>query len=61
MNNTSVWELCPKCYGEGRVPVVGTHMGGTAPTKECPVCKGGLLIHCITGQPRLVLTTNTSA
>ena len=52
--NAPMWELCPKCHGEGMVPTVGT---GTSPMRECPVCEGGLLIGSVNGQPRPKVTT----
>ena len=46
-----MWQLCPKCDGNGTIFPVGN---STTTTIECPVCKGAQLISTLTGFPRLM-------
>ena len=52
-----MWQLCPKCEGEGKVkdnsPPIGTTPINTfySSKRECPVCLGGKVISLITGNP----------
>lgn len=36
-----LWQLCPKCDGEGVVPAIGTSGTGL---RDCPVCNGTKLL-----------------
>jgi DnaJ-class molecular chaperone len=45
-NDSSVWELCPKCDGEGR-----TYADMTIMTEQCNVCNGKMIISKLTGLP----------
>ena len=42
---TNLWQLCPKCNGEGTVYFLGVNT-------ECNVCNGQKLISTLTGFPR---------
>lgn len=44
-----MYQLCPKCKGEGQIPRPYATTGSFF--QECPVCKGFMIISSLTGFP----------
>lgn len=57
MSSNQVWQLCPKCNGEG---ICSTEGLSTSTTRICPVCNGGKMINVITGLPPYSATLTQS-
>lgn len=53
----SVWQICPKCSGQGKVskpPYLSgdiNHWSSSQPNYECNLCDGKMIINVLTGKP----------
>lgn len=46
-----VWQLCPKCNGNGTLPYFNSSTTNACPTVTCDVCHGGKIISTLNGLP----------
>jgi DnaJ-class molecular chaperone len=51
---TPMWQLCPKCDGEGNLTPLFNNTTGAAPNEICDVCGGKKIISVLTGLPPVI-------